>query len=69
MKIRMLETRRGAANALGSRTRLYRLGESYAMSKPWQEALAAVFVMAGWARPARKPARAGSGKSARSRQQ
>ena len=45
----MIETRLGVANALGSRTLLYRGGERYAMTAPWQRALAAVFVEAGWA--------------------
>lgn len=49
MEIRMLETRLGVANAVGSRTLLYRGGRRYRMSAPWQKALAAVFLEAGWA--------------------
>ena len=51
MKIRMLQTRVGAANPVGSRTRLYRKGETYAMTEAWQGALAESFVAAGWAEP------------------
>ena len=49
MKIRMLQTRVGAANPVGSRMRLYRKGETYDMAEAWQGALAESFVAAGWA--------------------
>ena len=51
MKILMLESRLGAANALGSRTRLYRRGEAYDLPSEWGVALAESFVAAGWAKP------------------
>ena len=49
MKIRMLETRLGSANAAGTRTRLYRRGETHDMAEGWRTALAEVFLEAGWA--------------------
>ena len=49
MKILMRESRLGAANALGSRTRLYRRGETYELPEGWGAALAVAFVAAGWA--------------------
>ena len=69
MRIRMLESRLGVANAVGSRTQLYRAGEAYSMSEAWQRALAGVFVEAGWAElqeAAAKPRRASSRRSKRS---
>lgn len=70
MKIRMLETRRGIANAVGSRTLLYRAGERYAMTEAWQRALAGVFIEAGWAvseEPAPKRRRAAKTSAAKLR--
>ena len=58
MKIRMLETRLGSANAAGSRTRLYRRGETHDMAEAWRTALAEVFLEAGWAERADTSARA-----------
>ena len=51
MKILMLESRLGAANALGSRTTLYRRGVLYDLPSAWGAALAESFVAAGWAEP------------------